>query len=64
MGHLERSDETDVQRFFDVPGQDMVWRSALPDTSSALEGHDSTQGKCSSSAMIHMRSISPPADPS
>lgn len=54
MGHPDRGDEIGVQRYFHVPGQDLVWRWVLPDTPSALEGPESTQAKCSSSAMIHL----------
>ena len=52
-GHPDRGDEIGVQRFFQAPGQDLVWRWVLPDHPSALEGPESTQAKCSSSAMIH-----------
>lgn len=54
MGHPERGDEIGVQRFFHVPGQDLVWRWVLPDSPTALEGPESTQAKCSSSAMTHL----------
>jgi hypothetical protein len=54
MGHPERGDEIGVQRHFHMPGQDLVWRWVLPDHPTALEGHESTQGKCSSSAMLHL----------
>jgi hypothetical protein len=53
-GHPDRGDEIGVQRFFQIPGQDLVWRWVLPDHQSAVEGPESTQGKCSSSAMIHL----------
>jgi hypothetical protein len=52
-GHPDAGDEIGVQRFFQIPGQDLVWRWVLPDHSSAMEGPESTQGKCSSSAMVH-----------
>ncbi len=52
-GHPALSDEISPLRFFHMPGQDAVWRKLLPDTPSAIEGPDSVQGKCSSSAMIH-----------
>lgn len=54
-GHPDAGDEIGVQRFFHVPGQDLVWRWVLPDHQSALEGPESTQAKCSSSAMLHAR---------
>lgn len=55
IGHPAKSDEIGAQQFFHVPGQDLVWRQVLPDHPSSLEGSDSTQAKCSSSAMIHAR---------
>jgi hypothetical protein len=54
MGHPDRGDEIGVQRHFHMPGQDLVWRWVLPDHPTAVEGHESTQGKCSSSAMLHL----------
>jgi hypothetical protein len=53
MGHPDRGDEIGVQRLFQVPGQDLVWRYVEQGKPSAIEGHESTQGKCTSSAMIH-----------
>jgi hypothetical protein len=50
MGHPERPDDLAALRFFDVPGQDLVWRWVLPGP-SALEGHQSTQAKAAASAM-------------
>ncbi len=52
-GHPDAGDEIGVQRFFQFPGQDLVWRFVEPDKPTALEGAESTQAKCSSSAMIH-----------
>ncbi len=54
VGHPARGDEIGLQRYFDIPGQDLVWRWVLPDDPTALEGPESTQAKCSSSAMIHL----------
>ena len=53
MGHPAKADDLSHLRYFDVPGQDLVWRWVLPNQPSALEGEESTQGKCGSSAMIH-----------
>ncbi|MGN6562829.1 MAG: glycosyl hydrolase [Thermomicrobiales bacterium] len=53
-GHPARGDYLGAQRYFDIPGQDLVWRWVLPGTPSALEGPESTQAKCSSSAMLHL----------
>jgi hypothetical protein len=53
-GHPAQGDAIGPLRFFHIPGQDLVWRWVLPDHPTALEGAESTQGKCSSSAMLHL----------
>ena len=53
-GHPAAPDDIGHLRHFDIPGQDIVWRYIEPGKSSALEGPQSTQGKCASSAMIHL----------
>jgi len=53
-GHPATGDEIGLERYFHIPGQDIVWRWILPDHPSALEGRESTQAKCSSSAMLHL----------
>ena len=53
-GHPARGDHIGQQRYFHIPGQDIVWRWVLPHDPTALEGPESTQAKCSSSAMIHL----------
>ncbi len=52
-GHPYRPDDLGALRFFNIPGQDVVWRRVLPDHPSALEGPESTAAKCVSSAMVH-----------
>jgi hypothetical protein len=52
-GHPAKGDDISPLRYFHIPGQDLVWRWVLPDTPSALEGAESTQAKCSASAMLH-----------
>ena len=53
-GHPMGGDDIGPLRHFHIPGQDIVWRYIEPDKPSALEGEQSTQGKCASSAMIHL----------
>ncbi len=53
-GHPAEADDLGAERYFHIPGQDLVWRWVLPDHPTALEGRQSTQGKCASSAMIHL----------
>jgi hypothetical protein len=52
-GHPAKGDDIGPLRYFHIPGQDLVWRWVLPDDPSALEGVESTQAKCASSAMLH-----------
>ena len=52
-GHPAKGDDIGPLRYFHIPGQDLVWRWVLPDAPSALEGIESTQAKCASSAMLH-----------
>jgi hypothetical protein len=52
-GHPAHGDEIGLQRYFHIPGQDLVWRWVLPGP-TALEGAESTQAKCSASAALHL----------
>jgi hypothetical protein len=54
-GHPHKGDEIGPLRYFQIPGQDAVWRWILPGDGSALEGPESTQAKCAASAMVHRR---------
>ncbi len=54
-GHPAESDDIGPLRYFQLPGQDMVWRYIEPEKPSALEGKHSTAGKCSSSAGRHQK---------
>ena len=51
-----------AERYFQMPGQDLVWRMVVPGP-KALEGGDSTAAKCASSAMVHLGQPSPPDPP-
>ncbi|MCE5346786.1 MAG: hypothetical protein LLG13_10940 [Bacteroidales bacterium] len=53
MGHPAGSMDIGTERYFQVPGQDLVWRYVEPGP-KALEGQHSTMAKCASSAMIHL----------
>ena len=53
-GHPAAPDDIGHLRHFHMPGQDIVWRYIEPGKASALEGAQSTQAKCASSAMIHL----------
>lgn len=50
-GHPHEPDDLRSLRFFDIPGQDVVWRWVEPYTETALSGRQSTQAKVASSAM-------------
>jgi len=53
-GHPAAPDDIGHLRHFQMPGQDIVWRYIEPGKPSALEGAQSTQAKCASSAMLHL----------
>lgn len=53
-GHPAAPDDIGHLRHFHMPGQDIVWRYIEPGKASALEGAQSTQAKCASSAMVHL----------
>jgi hypothetical protein len=53
LGHPAGSMDIGAERFFQIPGQDLVWRYVEPGT-KALEGQHSTMAKCASSAMLHL----------
>jgi len=53
-GHPAAPDDIGHLRYFQIPGQDVVWRYIEPGKASALEGAQSTQAKCASSAMVHL----------
>ncbi len=54
MGHPAQAASIGLERHFHIPGQDTVWRWVLPKEANGLEGEESTQAKCSSSAMLHL----------
>ena len=54
-GHPAGPDDIGQLRYFQMPGQDVVWRYIEPGKPNALEGEQSTQAKCASSAMIHLK---------
>jgi hypothetical protein len=53
MGHPAGSTDIGAERYFQIPGQDLVWRYVEPGP-KALEGQHSTMAKCASSAMLHL----------
>lgn len=46
MGHPHQSDDIEVEKYFHVPGQDLVLRWIAPEK-GGLEGMDTVMGKCS-----------------
>ena len=53
MGHPAGSMDIGAERYFQIPGQDLVWRYVEPGP-KALDGQNSTVAKCASSAMLHL----------
>ena len=49
MGHPHQSDDIEVEKYFHVPGQDLVYRWVSPETGGTA-GMDSVMGKCSADA--------------
>ena len=54
MGHPAGSMDIGTERFFQIPGQDLVWRYIEPGP-KALYGEHSTMAKCAASSMLHLR---------
>ncbi|WP_160720741.1 glycosyl hydrolase [Bacillus sp. USDA818B3_A] len=52
-GHPETSDDIGFLKYFQLPGQDLVWRWVGPEENKGITGRDSTLGKCSSDAARH-----------
>jgi len=53
MGHPEKSSDIALQKYFHVPGQDLVLRFVSPEGGTALHREHSTQAKCSADAARH-----------
>ncbi len=53
MGHPAGSMDIGTEQYFQIPGQDLVWRYVEPGA-KALEGQHSTMAKCASSTMLHL----------
>lgn len=51
MGHPAESRDCDTMEYFDVPGQDLVWRMVVPGTE--LTSPDSVMAKCASDFARH-----------
>lgn len=49
MGHPHQSDDIEPEKYFHVPGQDLVFRFVSPEN-GGLEGIDAAMGKCSADA--------------
>lgn len=49
MGHPHRSDDIEAEKYFQIPGQDLVLRWIGPETGD-LRGPDSCMGKCGADA--------------
>ena len=53
MGHPAASADIDEEKYFHIPGQDLVFRWVSPEK-GGTKGKDSVMGKCSSDAARHM----------
>lgn len=52
-GHPAESDEIGLLDYFQLPGQDIVWRYIEPNSPTSISGRHSTMGKCSSDSARH-----------
>ncbi|MDD6119961.1 MAG: hypothetical protein PUB57_05480 [Selenomonadaceae bacterium] len=52
-GHPAHSDDIGCLRYFQIPGQDLVWRWVAPEKELAITGRDSTLAKCASDGARH-----------
>jgi hypothetical protein len=52
-GHPETSEDIGFLKYFQLPGQDLVWRWVGPEEDKGITGRDSTLGKCSSDVARH-----------
>ena len=52
-GHPSAPDDIGTEKFFQIPGQDIVWRYIEPFADKSIEGAQSTMAKCSASAQQH-----------
>lgn len=53
MGHPKESDDIDEEKYFHIPGQDLIFRWVSPEKDS-ISGVNSVQAKCTSDAARHM----------
>src|SRR5690625_57325 len=52
-GHPAKSGDIGLLEYFQVPGQDVVWRWVAPEEEKGITGQHSTAGKCSADAARH-----------
>ncbi len=53
MGHPAQSDDIDEEKYFQIPGQDLIMRKVSPEK-GGIHGMESVQGKCSADAARHL----------
>lgn len=53
MGHPAGSMDIGAERYFQMPGQDLVWRY-VEQGETSLKGQHSTMAKCASGSMLHL----------
>ncbi len=53
-GHPESSEDIGLLSFFQIPGQDIVWRWVAPESDLGVSGVHSTAAKCASDAARHL----------
>ena len=53
-GHPQWTDDLGSERFFQIPGQDLIAGMLLPGKPGSIDGRESVQAKCVSSSMVHL----------
>lgn len=53
MGHPAQSDDIDEEKYFQIPGQDLIMRKVAPEK-GGIFGMESVQAKCSADAARHL----------
>lgn len=52
-GHPHESEDIGYLKYFQIPGQDIVWRWVAPENGCSISGKESVVAKCSSDAARH-----------
>ena len=57
IGHPEKSNDIGYLKYFQIPGQDIVWRNVAPEEEKSITSPDSVMAKCASDTARHTGSF-------